>query len=184
MIDVQGLTGDLGPDDFVFRAGSATPASNWVAAPAPLSITRRSGAGVNGSDRVTLVWRDGAIRDRWLEVTVKPTADTNLAAPYTFLFGSLVGETGDATRGGQWAVTASDLSRLRVLQRRPVTAASAVDFDRDGVVGARDASILRSSYHHGLLASPLAPAAMQAAAAPRPSEPPRPRRTAYDVLGA
>jgi hypothetical protein len=164
-----------------------------VAAPAPLSITRRPGAGANGSDRLTIIWRDGAIRNRWLEVTVKPTADTNLSAPHVFLFGSLVGETGTAPVGAKWTVDGADLSRVRAAARRAATSTTdALDFDRDGVIGPRDVSIVRSSVGHSLLAAPLAAAARSAAAAgapqaamaPRSSPPPRARRTSYDILGA
>jgi hypothetical protein len=42
-----------------------------AAATSPSTVTVRSSAGVNGSDRVELIWADGAIQQQWLEVTVK-----------------------------------------------------------------------------------------------------------------
>src|SRR5439155_14772509 len=95
-IDVQNLS--VGPtylsaSDFAFRVNRA---GRWSAAPAPLSIGRDSAAGPNGSDRVAITWAENAIRNAWLEVTVKSTPATGLPAPDTFYFGNLAGETGDA----------------------------------------------------------------------------------------
>jgi hypothetical protein len=65
MVDVLDLRGTPTVDDFLFRMGNdnrpygadlSTPADDWPWAPTPASITVRPGAGVAGSDRVTLVW--------------------------------------------------------------------------------------------------------------------------------
>jgi ELWxxDGT repeat protein len=186
MIDVRGLRGDLGPDDFVFRAGRATAAANWLAAPAPLSITRRPGAGNNGADRVTIIWRDGAIKNRWLEVTVKPTADTNLPTPFTFSFGHLTGETGNPPAAGRLVVDAGDLSRWRLFTgRSSVPPVDPFDINRDGAVNGLDGAIIRANYGRGLLLNPNSPAppVPAAASAPAPDRRSRlPRRAAYELL--
>jgi len=45
---------------------------------------------------VTLVWDDGAIKNTWLQVTVKATVNTGLTANDVFYFGNAVGETGNS----------------------------------------------------------------------------------------
>ena len=75
MIDVSALPQSitaLRASSFVIETGSGAAGSTWTAGPAPLSVGVRRGAGANGSDRITLTWRDGAIRNRWLRVTVPP----------------------------------------------------------------------------------------------------------------
>jgi ELWxxDGT repeat protein len=96
MIDVAGLPagGELSADDFAFRAGRSADTAAWADAPAPTSIAVRRGAGAGGGDRVTLTWPDGAIRNAWLQVTLKATANTGLPGDDVFYFGSLVGDAG------------------------------------------------------------------------------------------
>ena len=55
--------------------GNNNPAG-WATATAPASVTVRAGAGVDGSDRVTLLWANGAIVNQWLQVSVLATANT------------------------------------------------------------------------------------------------------------
>jgi subtilisin family serine protease len=152
MIDVAGLPGDAtpGPEDFLFRLGSAGEGrpADWPIGPFPTHVAVRRGAGVNGSDRVTVTFADGVVRNGWLQVTMKPTARTGLPAPDLFYFGNLVGETGtNAARDLTIArVDALDLVKLRSNlfgRRLPVT--DRCDFNRDGVVNARDWSILRNN---------------------------------------
>ena len=57
---------------------------------------RAPGAGLDGADRVTLIWADGAIRNRWLQVTVLATDNTGLAANDVFYLGNAVGESGNS----------------------------------------------------------------------------------------
>jgi hypothetical protein len=102
MIDVEGLPQDLGVTREDFDLDGAPP---------PASVAVRRGAGAGASDRITLTWPDGAVRDTWLRVTVKSGERTGLAAPDVFCFGNLVGETGD--RGSPSRVTALDLRRVR-----------------------------------------------------------------------
>jgi len=114
MIDVKDLPAGAGlkADDFVFRVGNGADGrpADWPAAAAPTEISLRRGAGADGSDRLTLTFPDGAIRNGWLQVTVKPTARTGLEAADVFYFGNLVGDTGN---GASAAVTASDVALIR-----------------------------------------------------------------------
>ena len=82
MVDVFDLPSatDLTADDFELATGVSDDPAGWTAAPAPSSISVRRGAGPYGSDRVTLVWPDGAINNTWLRVAVLATAGTGLVA--------------------------------------------------------------------------------------------------------
>src|SRR5574340_1755426 len=72
MIDVAGGLSPSAPprglalDDFIFRVGNSDDPNTWALAPRPSSITVRRGEGAHGSDRVTIVWPDGAIQKQWL----------------------------------------------------------------------------------------------------------------------
>lgn len=121
MVDVELLpAGAPEAGDFTFLSGNGDPAG-WANAPAPSSITVRRGAGVAGSDRVTITWPDGVIRNAWLAVTLGATARTGLAAPDTFYFGNLAGETGDDDAAP--TVSTFDLARTRAR----IGAAAAID---------------------------------------------------------
>ena len=81
MVDLRDLPagGELSADDFVFVSDNGDAAGPRYA-PAPVSIVTRPGEGVGGSDRVTIIWADGAIRNQWLRVYVLATAATGLSA--------------------------------------------------------------------------------------------------------
>ena len=134
----------------MFRAGTSSDPAGWSAAPNP-TISLARGAGSDGSDRVTLVWPDGAIRNTWLRVTMLATARTALAAPDVFYFGSLVGETGDNAASA--TVDVRDVTAVRgnfgTVAARP--ARDRFDINRDGRVDAIDLSAVRAE------SGPLAP---------------------------
>jgi hypothetical protein len=140
-----------------------------VAAPAPLSFTVRSGVGVGGSDRVTIIWADRAIKNQWLKTTVTLPG---LAAPDVFYFGNAVGESGNLA--GSTDVDANDEIRARTDPHsfdRPAPLALAYDFDRDGMVNATDQIIARSNttdplHRLALIALPAELALSSASAAP------------------
>jgi hypothetical protein len=46
-----------------------------------VSVSVFAGAGVHGSDRIELIWADGAIVNQWLRVTVLATANTRTPVP-------------------------------------------------------------------------------------------------------
>jgi hypothetical protein len=165
MVDVAGLAGDLTAADFQFKVGKDSDFANWVDAPAPLSVTRRAGAGTGGSDRVTILWADGAIRNQWLRVTVLANARTALPAPDVFYFGNLVGETGDSAAAA--VVTAADVAAVRADLASPSTLppTSATDLNRDGRVNATDYAIVRGAMSRGALALITAPAVAPASVA-------------------
>jgi hypothetical protein len=145
MVDVADLPRDvdLTVEDFGFRVGASPNIAGWANGPAPTSVTVRRGAGVDGSDRVTIIWADGAIRKTWLQVTVRANMRTGLAAPEVFYFGSLVGETGNAATA---VVNATDISLTRSqLASGGAGITSRYDFNRDGRVNAGDIAAVRAA---------------------------------------
>jgi glucose/arabinose dehydrogenase len=150
MVDVRGAWRNVGVADFQLEVGHG---NSWSAARAPSAVSVRLGAGAAGSDRVTLTWPDGAVRNTWLRVTVKATPNTGLARDEVFSFGNLVGETGDGPAGATpLKVNARDVVALRRGRVIPSAAAltSAYDFNRDGRVNALDLAVTRSNLSRGL----------------------------------
>lgn len=150
MIDVARLplgAGDVSAEDFELRTGRTGDPSSWAEAPAPSAVTVRRGAGVGGSDRITLTWADGAVRNTWLRVTVKPTPRTGLAREDVFYFGNLAGATGGDSSGGSGPVRVSAIDLLRtrraLFSRAPIT--SLMDHNRDGGVNALDLALVRAN---------------------------------------
>jgi len=154
-VDVKGLRAEMTANDFIF-AMSAVGGGDWLAAPDPVSISRRVGAGIGGSDRVTLVWPDGAVVNRWLRVTIQATDDNDFAADDVFYIGNLVGETGDDPT--RLRVTANDLLRIRARQSRPTSLTDWFDFNRDGRVNTLDQAIARANFSNQLVLIAPAPA--------------------------
>ncbi|HEV2292459.1 MAG TPA: RHS repeat-associated core domain-containing protein [Tepidisphaeraceae bacterium] len=143
MVDVKGLAngGSLSASDFEFKIGNNNDPSTWVAAPTPVSVTVRAGAGVGGSDRVTITWADDSITGRWVQVAVKATANTGLATPDVFYFGNLIGDV-----NGDSEVVGNDVTSVNSNESASaVDVTSRYDVDRSGVVDATDTSITRSN---------------------------------------
>lgn len=91
MIDVENLAGTPTAKDFAIGFGNGENAYTWLNE--ATSITVRPGEGVNGSDRVTLIFANYENRNGWLSVVMKPSPETGLAAPDQFFFGNLAGDT-------------------------------------------------------------------------------------------
>ena len=187
MIDVAGLRDDPGAGDFALDVSPSDAPGEWATAPAPSSVTRRPGAGEGGSDRITVIWPDGAILDCWLRVTLRASPATGLAADDTFLFGNLAGETGDDPAAA--AVGPADLLRARARQTARADVTDPCDFNRDGRVNALDVAVARGRAGHALSAAPSSFAA-PATTPPDPIVlPPRRRadprrRDGYETAGA
>jgi ELWxxDGT repeat protein len=127
---------------------------------APISVNFRPGAGVDGSDRITLIWRDynpldtsplpQAVGNGWLTVTMKANDHTGLTQPDVFRFGNLIGETGDAGATLGWRVNALDLTAVRRALNAAAPITSATDFNRDGRTNALDLTIVKRNLNHAL----------------------------------
>jgi hypothetical protein len=142
MIDVLNLADPtaLSAADFSFKSGPGPDPAFWSSAPAPASISVRSGAGADGSDRITLIWPDGVLQNTWLQVSVNATASTGLAAPDVFYFGNLIG---DANGNGQ--VTVADVAMTKSLSGQAADITAPADFNRSGQISVADIAIVKAS---------------------------------------
>jgi len=143
MVDILGLSSqDPVPGDFVFRVGNDNNPSAWQVAPQPQSIMVRRGVGDEGSDRVTITWSDNTIRNQWLQVTVKATANMGLANDDVFYFGNAIGNTSDSQDGKEIAeADMNDAIDVRNNTTKPgvtVDTENQYDIDRNGVVNVLD----------------------------------------------
>lgn len=146
MVDIAGLSDPegLGTADFIFREGNDDEPGAWNLAIPPTQIAVRLGDGTSGSDRVTLIWPDRAIRGKWLQVTIKATPSTGLLRDDVFYFGNAVGETGNSTANAM--VSSADVDEVLSHQRGPfqtVDITNRFDFNRDRLVNATDVIIAR-----------------------------------------
>lgn len=151
MVDVADAVLTPSASDFVFKAGSdSVPAATWTNAPAPTSVTVRSGAGVSGSDRVTIIWADSAITNQWLQITYTPAADV-------FYYGNVIGDTGDSLNDTE--VTPTDEIAVRVSATSLGIGAALItdvtDFNRDKKIGPTDSIITRNNGTNSATAVPL-----------------------------
>ena len=145
IIDINNISGTPDATDFTFKVGNDSTPAGWIAAAVPTSITVRAGAGQGGSDRLTIIWTDGAISNTWLEVTVKAGGNIGLITDYTFYFGNAIGESGNFTTDAM--VNASDQLRARNNNTAPGAAAvdNSYDYNRDQSVEAGDILKARSN---------------------------------------
>jgi beta-glucanase (GH16 family)/regulation of enolase protein 1 (concanavalin A-like superfamily) len=166
MVDLTGVANRalLSAADFTFKVGRSPDPSTWLAAPSPAMMGRSA---PDGSDRVELIWPDGAIADEWLQITVKANTNTGLPAPDVFYFGNLIGDTANDAAGPAAIVSAADLATLRIAAGMPTTVATSADVNKDGVVDAADTGIVRPRLTHSLpfLTAPAGAAATPAVAA-------------------
>lgn len=149
IVDIAGLGGELTASDFGFRIGNSDNPADWAVAPNP-TITVRPGAGTDGSDRVTLIWADGAIQRQWLQVTVKATANTGLPAEDVFYLGNAVGETGLANTGSRFTVSSADaVYALNNAKSEGAAITEIGDHNRDQRVTLDDATVSLSNLSVG-----------------------------------
>ena len=168
MLDVTGISEFriLTADDFEFRVGNTSDPSTWaLVSPAP-DVTMEWAQDVDDPDRVKLVWPDNTIKNQWLRVTIKTTADTGLGSPDVFYFGNLKGETLDNTttvQGNQvYATLAEDHSATRNAVdanpggQAPIT--SIFDHNRDGFLTSDDSLVVQQNFFATLYLFQSAPA--------------------------
>ncbi len=144
MVDMFGEPGQITANDFSFAVGTNNAASKWAPARAPSTVSVRTGAGTSGSDRVELTWADGSIINEWLEVTVLADANTGLAAPFTFFFGSLVGDSGTGNTVVFAITNATDQTAIAThVGVAPVT--NTYDYNKDGFVNSTDEAVANTN---------------------------------------
>jgi len=138
--------------EFVFRVGNDTNPGAWSDGPPPVQVAVRPGKGTGGSDRVTVVWPDLAIRNGWLQVTVLADG-LGLAGDDVFYFGNAVAESGN--QPGNSMVTSTDLLLARNNPRNflhPAAIDFAFDYNRDQRVNATDVLLARNNQTNFLTA--------------------------------
>jgi len=146
MVDVQGLAGTPTLADFTFKVGNDDNPAAWATAPAPAGILIRPFAGADTSDRIEIIWADGAIRNEWLQVTIDADTNTGLASPDVFYFGNLIGSSGQPPVNGAFQVTAADENVVAANPHGfldPSQLLNPDDYNRDGRVDATDTLIAR-----------------------------------------
>jgi hypothetical protein len=146
MVDISALGGTPTVNDFVFKSGNDNNPADWSSAPPPSSITVRTGAGVGGSDRLTIIWADHAIQGKWLQVTVLAGAATGLITDDVFFFGNAVGDSGNSAANAQ--VDLADEIVARNNPRtvfNPATLDNACDYNRDKRVDLADEILARNN---------------------------------------
>jgi hypothetical protein len=97
MVDVAGVAAGQTPtfDDFEFRVGNDSLPGGWTTVPPNPGVTLRRGEGINGSDRITLIWTGtNAVKGQWLKVRMKANTNKNLPED-VFYVGNAPGDTGD-----------------------------------------------------------------------------------------
>jgi hypothetical protein len=144
MVDIAGLAAMPGAGDFSFKVGNDANVGAWTTLSTGPAVSVRLGAGVGGSDRVTLVWPDNAVQQKWLQVTVKATIGTGLASADVFYFGNAIGDAGNSAFDA--AVNYADEQGARAHPRGPSNAAPVIfrwDFNRDRRVNSVDQLIAR-----------------------------------------
>jgi len=122
--------------DFEFHVGNDGPVSGWDLFDGVASVSVREGGGEAGSDRVTIIFPNGSIRNQWLQVTVKLAGHTGLITPDVFYFGNAVGETGNSSDDA--IVDVSDMTAMRGAGTSSADIGNDYDFGRDGRVNVFD----------------------------------------------
>ncbi len=143
MIDVQGMSAAPTSADFEFRVGNDNDPANWPLAATPTITSHDMDGDIK---RIALTWLDGAVRNTWLQVTVRATENTGLLVPDVFYFGNAVGEAGDSVDNA--LVNGFDFASTRehLVASSPGAAIdNKVDFNRDAVVDGADLAITRDN---------------------------------------
>jgi len=145
MIDILGLPATPTASDFAFHVGNWTDTGIWLPAPAVPLISVRAGAGVGGSDRITLLWPDNAIQKEWLQVAVWPTANTGLPTKDVFYWGNAIGDTGGGNTPDVAIVNVADYNEVvnnPHILLNPASIIDQCDFNRDRLVNDTDLNIV------------------------------------------
>jgi uncharacterized delta-60 repeat protein len=181
VVELSGIPqAELLAGDFIFRSGRTGSPAGWSEGPAPAWVALLPAAAGDSVARYGIIWGPNAVRNGWLQVTVKANARTGLASPDVFYFGNLVGETGDGS-GAVMTVGAADYIQTRAAAgRRGAAVTSRFDFDRNGRVDAADLAAVRANWGHSL-APPASPTGPAAAVVSGPDRAGR-RRSVYGML--
>ncbi len=155
MIDIAGTHGSISADDFIFRVGNNNAPVTWATANAPTSISVRAGAGVGGSDRLTIIWNGAAAPiNQWLNVIMLANTDTALLPKAGFpagqgdhfFFGNAVGNVGSGDTVANALVNVIDEAGIRAhpaLLSSNIPITNLYDVNRNASVNVIDESAAR-----------------------------------------
>ncbi len=117
---------------------AANPPSSWVPAPNP---TRIIGT-LTTENSVQVEWADNAIANRWLQITIFPTANTGLLTKHVYYIGHLIGETNGLVEGGAFMVRGTDTASIisRIDNDTRVTVDNVYDITKDGRIRGSDSA--------------------------------------------
>ena len=159
MIDVSNLAlaAPLDENDFAFATGNDDDSASWRPVADP-QFAVREGAGRGGADRIVIAWEENAVKNAWLQVTLRGgtghETTTGLPDDDVFYFGNAVGEvtsTSAALGAGLpdlLLVNAADVVAIRDNPRGPDNRApidGPHDVDRNGFVDAVDLILARNA---------------------------------------
>ncbi|MEO1530101.1 MAG: right-handed parallel beta-helix repeat-containing protein, partial [Planctomycetota bacterium] len=139
IVDIVDLAGTPTIDDFEFRVGNDNDPSGWNSAVAPIDFVLELGGGPDASDRIKVLWANGAIKNTWLQVRMLANSNTGLVADDVFYFGNAVGETGNT--GLNAFVDATDAVGVADNANNflsPASIESVFDFNRDRFIDGTD----------------------------------------------
>ena len=134
----------INASDFQFHVGNDNNPSSWILGTTPIAVDL-PGLGVGGSDRIEMIWPDGAIQNQWVQITVLPTLHTGLASADVFYFGNAVGSAGDDPSSA--AVVSADelLARSNGTGLGVAAIDNPYDYNRDKHVNSQDQLIARNN---------------------------------------
>ena len=137
IVDIANMPSLPRRHDFTFKVGNVSDPSGFTTGPDPVVMQVRH---FNGGDRATIIFADGAIAGKWLQITHIPSSDV-------FYFGNAIGETGNSTTDAK--VTPADAIGVRnnphSVNTHPAAIDNAYDFNRDKKVGPTDSIIARNN---------------------------------------
>ncbi len=154
-IDLAGTVNasSLSASDFIIEVGDASPSQPVFSTySGPVTVGIRPGAGVIGSNRVSLIFGDSTIVNRWLKVTVIANANTGLAVNDVFYFGNQIGDVnGDVNSQNRVRVNSLDTILVRSNQTSSAPIQTPFDINRDARVNSLDTILVRANQAANLL---------------------------------
>ena len=131
--------------DIALATGVGSQFSDFSALNVSVDVSVRVGAGVDGSDRITIILPNGSVVNEFLQVSVLANQATGLQSDDVFYFGNVVGDSGD--RATDTRVDAGDLGGVQanLTAFATIDVENNYDFDRDGRVDSSDLGIIQSN---------------------------------------
>jgi hypothetical protein len=146
--DIAGLVSTtLTTSDFIFRvapfgvSGVSDPSSWTTTSPTVIHVT--PGNATNPA-RVRLEWsNETAVKDTWMQIIIRPTANTGLAAPVVYYIGNVIAEVNEVA---PFRITSQDVARIKQrVSGSLVPITDMIDINKDRrVTGAGDVPAAQS----------------------------------------